>query len=465
MKFVSLGASERIGASCHYLDLDGTGIFLDSGSDPDREGADSLPAFSIVTESDGWPADHLIITHAHHDHMGSLPVLIRKYPRIRIHMTSPTRDLLEKLLPNSARLQKRKIKEGSTKSQPTFQLDEVEAISHLYEAHNYDEWVPLDGENTGANVKMRFLDSGHVLGSSSVELTYERDGQPFRVYYSGDVSLTPQTILAGGVVPDPGVDVMIMECTLGADEIAPLTDRAGEERDLGFSIQKVLDRGGVVVIPVFALGRAQEVIALIDRYINQGLVHPDTPIYTAGTMRAIADIYDKTRHITRRVDSAFEVYDVPQKRIPKSASGLQRALEEPSIFVVSSGMLFEKTLSNKIARHVISEPESAIFLVGYAAEKSPAERLLQAVENGDNSVVLSDDMGPQELRCEVQKFRLTGHSHREDLLELVDEVQPKRLVLVHGETEARAWIAEEVAKLDERIEITIPEEGKVVEFH
>lgn len=464
MRFVSLGTSERIGASCHYLDLDGTGVFLDSGSDPEREGIESLPAFGIVREADGWPVDHLIISHAHHDHMGSLPVLIREYPRIRVHMTPPTRDLIEKLLPNSARLQLRKMKEGSSSARPTFELDEVEAISHLYEAHDWDSWVYLEGKRARSDVHMRFLDSGHVLGATSVELKYQRNGQPYRVYYSGDVSLTPQTILAGGVVPEPGVDVMIMECTLGADEEAPTMLRSDAERDLGLALQRVLNRGGSALIPVFALGRAQEVIALIDRYMRQGLIDPDTPVYTAGTMRAIADIYDKTRHITRRVDSGFEVYDVPQKRIPKSASGLSRAIEESGIFVVSSGMLFERTLSNRIAREIISDGRHAILLVGYAAENSPAAALTQAVEEGSSSVTISKQVGVQELNCEVEKFRLTGHSHREDLLELVDEVQPRNLVLVHGETEAREWIANQVGSVDDSIRILMPEEGRLIEL-
>lgn len=464
MRFISLGTSERIGASCHYLDLDGTGIFLDSGSDPEREGAESLPDFGMIREADGWPVDHLIVSHAHHDHMGSVPVLIREYPRIRVHMTSPTRSLIEKLLPNSARLQQRKIREGSSNAHPTFAVDEAEAISHLYEAHDWDTWVPLEGRGARSDVQMRFLDSGHVLGATSVELKYEKNGRPFRVYYSGDVSLTPQTILEGGVVPEPGVDVMIMECTLGADEEAPLMNRADAERDLGIALKRVLDRDGVALIPVFALGRAQEVIALIDRYIGQGLIDPETPIYTAGTMRAIADIYDKTRHITRRVDSGFEVYDVPQRRIPKSATGLRNALDVPGIFVVSSGMLFERTLSNRIAQEIISDARHAILLVGYAVEGSPAATLVEAVEQSKSTVTISKKAGAQDLNCEVEKFRLTGHSHREDLLELVDEVQPRNLLLVHGEPDARMWIANQVESMDNSIRILMPEESKLVEL-
>src|SRR5690606_4102497 len=113
------------------------------------------------------------------------------------------------------------------------------------------------------------------------------------------------------------------------------------------ALKAVVARGGTALIPVFALGRAQEMIALLDAFKRRGILPADLPIYTAGSMRAVADLYDKTRYSTPRLNPEFQVYDVEQKRLPRSLSGKLAALSEPGIFLVSSGMMFERTLSHE----------------------------------------------------------------------------------------------------------------------
>jgi cleavage and polyadenylation specificity factor subunit 3 len=155
----------------------------------------------------------------------------------------------------------------------------------------------------------------------------------------------------------------------------------------------------------------------------------------------------------------FEVYGVAQKRLPRGQNGLKNALRSPGILVVGSGMMFERTISNKLAQEMVGDEKNSVLLVGYAREDSPAGRLL-AAENDE--VVLDDARGVQDLRCQVERFRFSGHSHRQDLLDLVEQLQPRRIILVHGETEARDWMADNIKRFNPDVQIVLPVRGEPV---
>jgi Cft2 family RNA processing exonuclease len=463
---VCLGGTSEIGASCHYLNIDGTGIMLDAGADPEGEGMDSVPDLNyVVDRADTW-VDHVLVSHAHQDHLGSLPVVIRTFPHVLVHMTRATRDLANILLPSSARLQVRKLQEGSTTSKPLFDADELEAYEYLYLAHHLEMPFDLTGIRGRTPVTGRLFDAGHVLGAMGVEIDVEaedEDDEPRRVFYTSDTSLQPQAIIPGGSYPAGPIDTLILESTLGADEEAENYTRTTEERRLGEALKETLERGGTALLPVFALGRSQEVIAMIDRYKRRGIIAEDTPVYSAGMMRAISDVYDRTRYTTPRLNAEFEVYGVEQKRLPRGQNGLTRALAEPGILVVGSGMMFERTISNKLAQEMVGDSKNAVLLVGYAREDSPAARLMEAEGEGDDrQVVLDDVRGPQPLRCTVDRFRFSGHSHRQDLMDLVERLAPKRIILVHGETVAKTWMADTIKSLHPDIEIVMPTQGERV---
>lgn len=456
---VCLGETDEIGASCHYLQIDGTGILLDAGSDPEQEGQDSVPDLEFIkNRQEAW-VDHVFVSHAHHDHLGSLPVVIREFPHVLVHMTRATRDLANVLLPSSARLQVRKLREGSTTAQPLFDADELEAYEYLYLTHQYEFPFDLTGIRGRSRISGRIFDAGHVLGAAGLEMVVEGP-TPRRVFYTSDTSLRAQAILPGGSYPTEPVDTLILESTLGADPDAETTTRKTEEMRFGEALRMTLAKGGTVLVPVFALGRGQEVIAMIDRFKRRGLIHEDVPVYSAGLMRAISDVYDKTRFITPRLNEDFEVYGVEQKRLPRGDSGLRAALNEPGILVVGSGMMFERTISNKIAQDLIGDEKNAVLLVGYARDDSPARRLLDA-EGPDPEVVLDEFRGPQMLRCLVDRFRFSGHSHRRDLLELVERLSPRRVHLVHGDAKARSWMKDNIQYFNPEIQVSLPERGVV----
>lgn len=460
MKYVPLGSSEAIGASCHYLLIDGTGILLDAGVDPELEGSAGIPKLDLLLDHPERPVDHIIITHAHHDHLGGLPVIIRSFPHASVHMTAATRELADILLPASARLQERKFREGSSISDPIFSEEDVEACSYLYASHDLESPFDITGYKGKSPVRARFFDAGHVLGSAGILLNYRENGSVRSLFYTGDTGMHPQTILPGAAYPDEAIDTLLLESTLGADPETENTSRRGEEIRLGEGISETLKAGGTVLIPVFALGRGQEIIALIDRFKRRGIIPDETPVYTAGLMRAISNIYDKTRHTTPRLNQDFQVFGVPQNRLPRGQAAFKNSLSEPGIHVVGSGMMFERTISNRLAQILAESEENAIFIVGYTPPNSPGHHIIEAAKQGRGTAVVIDRArGEQSLNCRVERFRFSGHSHRRDLLKLVDQLNPGKIVLVHGETKAREWMSDNIRYFNADIDISSPGTG------
>lgn len=474
MIFLPLGATEAIGASCHFVFMEGTGIMLDAGADPEEEGLASLPYFDAIHRNTGWYVDHAIITHAHHDHSGALPILIRTFPHVLVHMTRATREVVDFTLAASARLQRRRLREGSSDAEPLFSEEDLDVQSYLYLTHDLEKPFDVTGLRGKTKVRATLYNAGHILGSAGVLLEFEEGGTPRRVFYSSDTNLRPQSIIPGGSYPEGPLDVLILESTLGADPEAEHTTRKLEEEKFLKALQRILDRDGVALVPVFALGRAQEMLALIDRFKEDGDLDEDIPVYTAGSMRAIADLYDKTRLTTPRLDPDFQVFGVDQRRLPRSDDGKRNALQGPSIHVLSSGMMFERTLSNWVGQQIIEDEKNGVLLVGFAKEDSPAARLHEAAaqngsganEGGENGpevppeVILNSLKGAQPLRAEVHRFRFSGHSHRRDLIHLVGQMKPKQVVLVHGEDDARQWMADNIRFFYPDITVHLPVWGE-----
>ncbi len=452
MDFISLGRANDIGASCHYLEVSGSGVILDAGADPNEEGPASLPDFSPIEHRN---VEHVFITHAHHDHIGGIPALNAKWPRARLHLTPATRTLTTLMLYASARLQRRKYDEGSSAFRALFDEGDLEDVFDVLHAREYDEWIDL----RGGHLRAKFYYSGHLLGSAGVLLT---TADQRRICYTSDTRTEAQTIIPGAKYPSAPIDVLIMESTLGADPIAETITRAEEEVRFSQRLAAVLDRGGTVLLPVFMLGRAQEILALLGRFKMQNLIDPDTPIYTAGGLREVSRIYDDYRFSSPRIDPDFEVYSVEQKRFPWTHKARNRVMNQPGIHVLTSGMMIERTLSHQVAVDLLEHEKHAIFFVGFSKDDLPAGKLLHAAQSGAEGILLNPDRGMQPIGCEVDRFRFSGHAHRQELTELAAKLQPRTIILVHGETEAKCWLKENLQEHCPEARILTPAQGERV---
>ncbi len=458
IRFTSLGNTTDIGASCHILRADGITVALDAGADPNRDGPESLPTFDAIKRLE---IDHVLVTHAHHDHIGSLPVLMEEFPQAEVHLTGATRNLADHVLPASARLQRRKFYEGSSRYPPIFSEDQAFALSSKYRTHPYG--IPFSVPTRKDKLEITFCYSGHILGAAGVLLRYRNGARVTNVFYTSDTCMHAQSIIPGGEYPRSPIDVLVMESTLGADEEAERVVRSQEIDRFRGDLVRVLGRDGTVLIPVFALGRAQEILALLDSFRQSGHLAWDIPIYTAGGLRAVAGIYDSTAGTTPRLNKGFKVFGVDQRRFPYGDRAKRRVLGKPGIHVVTSGMVFANTLSNWIAQQLVEHERHAIFLVGYCKEDSPGGHLLEAVDCGADGVILDKHIGMQPLCCEVQRYRFSGHSHRRDLIKLASSLCPSTVVLVHGETSARQWMADGLASLPSRPTVLMPREGETID--
>ena len=458
MKFINLTRRTEIGANCYYLESGAQGFILDCGMHPKQEGDEALPNFPAMG---GREVEAIIISHAHQDHIGTLPVLMRRQPQARVFMTEATAEIGSALLHNSVNVMTRQREELGTTLYPLFTHKETNRATEAWRSCRFRQPISLSGERvgnrTGEGVTFEFVDAGHVLGSAGVLLRAE--GRTF--FYSGDVNFDDQTIAQGAVFPESGIDVLIMECTRGDHPLPEGFTRAAEEKRLAEAIGRAFADGGCVLMPVFALGKTQEALAMIHRFRREKLLG-DFPVYIGGLSLKMTQIYDRFALNSRRNFPRLQLLEAVEPFVLNGQTIADAPAKPGRIYALSSGMMTPKTLSNIFARRVLSEPKHSIFFVGYADPASPAG-ILRASQPGD-PVALDPDEPPVELRCQVQNFQFSAHASRESIVAYVKKVAPKKIVLVHGDPAAVAWIQAQVATALPDSEVIVPAPGVELEL-
>ncbi len=453
MKFINLTRRTEIGANCYYLEVGDERLILDSGMHPKQEGDGALPNLQVLG---GRDVDAIIVSHAHQDHIGTLPVLMRRQPDARVFMTEATAEIGSTLLHNSVNVMTRQREELGTTLYPLFTHKETNRASDMWRSCRFRQPITLAGERAGQRtlhgVTFEFVDAGHVLGSAGVLLRAE--GRT--IFYTGDVNFDDQTIAKGAVFPESDIDVLIIETTRGDNPTPEGFTRAGEEQRLAEAIAHAFERGGCVLMPVFALGKTQEALALIRRFRRDKLLG-DFPIYIGGLSMKMTEIYDRFSLTSRR---NFPRVQLLQEMEPFILNG-QTIADAPAkpgrIYALSSGMMTPKTLSNIFARRVIEDPKHSIFFVGYADPLSPGG-VLRAANPGDQ-ITLDPDEPPQELRCNVKTFQFSAHASRESIVAYVKKLAPRKVVLVHGDPPAVEWVRGQVAAELPDSEVIVPAPG------
>jgi Predicted exonuclease of the beta-lactamase fold involved in RNA processing len=456
MEFVNLTRNVEIGANSYLLRTKGRTIVLDAGMHPKEEGLTAIPNYDLVPEGG---VDAIIVTHAHQDHIGSLPFLTRREQQARVFMTQATARVADVMLHNSVNVMVRQREEHQIEAYPLFTHRGVEFSRTAWQPCTLRRPFDLNGERSGGDGEpsFEFYPAGHILGAAGVMIRSEGK----KVFYTGDVNFENQILIRGAEFPEEQVDVLIMETTRGDSPTPPGFTRAKEEERLARAVRDAFDRGGSVTIPVFALGKTQELLAMLWRMRLRGLLAA-VPIYIGGLSTKLTNLYDTLSDDPQRAHPELQLL---QELAPYVLSGNEVFTIPPRkkcIFALSSGMMTENTLSNLFARRVLADPNQSLFFVGYSDPESPAGRIRSA-NPGDN-IVLDPKQPSVKLNCHIDEFNFSAHASRESLLNYAIALRPKKIVLVHGDRPAIEWFQLKLYKELPDTEVIIPEPGQKITF-
>jgi Cft2 family RNA processing exonuclease len=458
MRLINLNPDTEIGASSWFIDIDGHRLLMDAGSHPKREGRAAMPMFSVIAHED---VDAIALSHCHHDHVGMLPVAVRHFPKAHVLMPELSYFIVERVLHNSVNVMTRQREELGIAEYPLYTHAEVDDIASIFQGFKYNreiDWAAFDRtKSRSRGPTLEFFDAGHALGSAGMMVR----GESQSLFYTGDVCFHDQTLLRAARFDDVKADVLVMETTRGNRQIPAGFTRQAEAARLGAAIERVIQRKGSVLIPAFALGRTQEILAQLALLIAEGKLQRQ-PIYVGGLGRVFTEIYDLQAHRTYRHHSGMQLAEALNIVVLDKGKMEQMNVGGGKIFVVTAGMMSEHTPAHEVASRMMGDERHAIFFVGYCDPDTPGGRLKES-KLGE-TFVFSAAAGEVTRRCELESFDLTAHANRDELLNLVDVVSPHTVVLGHGGTDSRQWFEAQIRARHPKMKIVQPTPGLAFEL-
>jgi Cft2 family RNA processing exonuclease len=434
MKLVDLNREGGIGANSLFVQIGDLSLLIDCGLHPKRTGRAALPDLSAVRNRH---IDLIVITHCHLDHIGSLPVVMREHPATPVLMTSPSRMLIERMLHNSANVMLREREEKNVLDYPLFTHPEVDRCAKRMTGIAFGQAKRFSGGRD--EIDIVFHGAGHIAGAAGVEIRHKHRG----IFITGDVLFEDQRTVSGAKFPSGPFDTLVTETTRGDTERPPGKGRAAEIARLIDSINDTVQRGGSFLTPVFALGRMQEILAILhDARHFQRVV--DCPIFASGLGLDLANYFDEISRKTKNVQFSRKI--VKDLRIRPLARKLF-AGEDPNqngLYVVSSGMVVEQTPSYILSSGLLGHARNTIGFVGYCDPDTPGGRIL-AAKPGDMFVFEAAHV-KTKVKARIERFELSGHAERDQLLDFAKGTRARSIVLTHGDPPARAWFARQLAE-------------------
>lgn len=449
MKIAFHGAARTVTGSKHLIHINpGKKILLDCGM---YQGMGK----ETLTLNKEWgfdPAelDYVIISHAHIDHIGLLPKLVKEGYNKKIFCTPPTADLARIMLLDSAHIQEEDVKyinkqhkkDDRDLIEPLYTVEDAEAVFPLFHAVEYNQPFKIDDE-----IELMYVDCGHILGSAAVHLKLKEHGKETRLTFSGDVGRYNDMLLKKPD-PFPQSDFIIMESTYGDrlhDDALPATDKL-----LQHIQHTCIEKKGKLVIPAFSVGRTQEILYMLNRLEEENRLPKlryivDSPLSTQATEiikhhpecfnKEVQELLKKDNdvfafeglHFTNSVDESIQLNDT----------------KEPVVIISASGMAEAGRVKHHIA-HAISSPANTILLVGYCEPESLGGRL----KSGATHVGI---FGVQyDVKAEVQSINsLSAHGDYQDLIHWLsgqEPIQVRKLFLVHGEYDVQIKFKDRLIK-------------------
>ena len=427
MEFIDLNRHGEIGSNSTFLSIGSFNILIDSGVHPKKLGKDSLPDFNQIQ---GKTIDLIILTHCHLDHLGSLPIIARGHPEAPILTSLPNLSLAPRMLRNSINVMNRQREEYGITDYPLYAHRDIDHVKRSMIALPFEKSEFLYKNKDKIEIKLH--PSGHVVGAAAVEIIY--NGK--RIVHTGDVLFEDQRTLAGACLPNGKIDTLFLETTRGATVRGNESSRKNEIKNLIDSINEIIDQDGTCLIPVFALGRMQEFFKIILESMQLGTLRK-APVYSTGLGMDICNYFDEIGKRMGLID--FDLKILKQLDIkpidPKLRPG--KNVKKKGIYIVSSGMLVERTPSYNVAASLLNTHTNGIFFIGYCDPDTPGGQLLENKDAESFYFNAFDYLSP--IRASIKKFDLSGHADRDSLVEYAVQSLPDTIVLTHGENEARNW--------------------------
>ena len=452
------GAARTVTGSRHLLTYGEWSWLYDCGLYQGRR--DEADAINRTFRFDPKALDAVVVSHAHLDHTGNLPTLVAQGFRGRIHLTGASADLARVMLPDSAHLMERDVehvnrhRRSRLLRKPLYTLDDVTRTLDRFETYGYGKSFELF-----PGVTATWHDAGHILGSAMTTFTFTQDGRSLRVLMGGDLGRPQRAILRDPEVP-PGPDVLVLESTYGDRFHA---DDAHTEMQLVDTVRRTAERGGRLVVPAFAVGRTQELVAVLHGLMERGAI-PELPMFVDSPMAREAtavfkrhpECFDEEtlRRFREESGAPFGFHRLRYITTVEESRSLN-AHHEPCIIISASGMCEGGRVLHHL-EHALVNPRNTILFVGYQGDGTLGRRL----RDGARTVNVFGE--PVEVRAEIAGLDgFSAHADQREILEWVAKLDPvpRTIFLVHGEPEPAETLA---ALLRARTGATVhvPEKGQ-----
>ncbi len=464
MKIHYFGAARTTTGSMYLIEVNGKKILLECGLFQGHRA--EMEERNKHFPFDPSTVDALILSHAHMDHAGNLPNLVRQGYAGNIHCTFATRDLCSILLVDSARIQmedaafvsKKRAKKNLPPVTPLYTVADAEQTLHQFVGVSYGRPILV-----AEGVTATFRDAGHILGSAQVILDVNEGGRKFRYLFSGDVGRGGDEIL-NDPQPVENVDYLQIESTYGGREHAVRTDA---EETMARVVLETLQRKGKVIIPAFSVGRTQQIVYVLHRLICAGRL-PAFPIFVDSPLSVNAtEIYRLHPECFKPTindslchgENPFGMANLTYLREAANSRQLND-LAEPAIIISASGMCEGGRIRHHLKNH-IGDPENLILFIGYCAEGTLGSMIVA----GKNPVNIFGE--PYPVRAAVVSLdTYSGHADKNELAQYVRRLSGdlKKIICVHGEESQCLAHAETLRRERPTSEIIVPEYGQIVEI-
>jgi len=450
------GAAGEVTGSCHLLEHAGRRILVDCGL---FQGSDALEGENAHAFAfDPASIDFVLLTHAHLDHCGRLPLLARRGFRGEIIATAPTRELARLVLSDAASLQEEEAKARTRKlrdfAAPLYTLEDAfHAMDFFGRRAEYGQDIVL-----APGLSVRFIDAGHMLGSASVVVETGEGPSRRRIVFSGDLG-NPGRPLLRDAEPPPAADVVVIESTYGDRDHR---STAASIAELVGAVADRIERGGNVVIPTFALERAQEILYHLADGIRDGILPRTLPVFLDSPMaisatETFARYPEYLGEEARRRLADGDLFGLPTLRFTRETAdsmALNR-IKGGAVILAGSGMCTGGRVRHHL-RHNLWRKHAGVVFVGYAARGTPARRIIDGAETVR---LFGEDVRVQARIWTINGF--SAHAGQHDLLGWLGHAAPKKAVLVHGEAErGLSALASRVEALG--IDCVVPAQGQTL---